>query len=268
MNNIAFDKYLNLVGVKAAAPSYDLLCRIVKAHLIKIPFENISKLLFKKQGMNNIPTLDTFLEGIEKYNFGGTCYTNNYYLHLLLQHLGFDVKLCGADMKSPDVHLINIVTIDKREFIVDGGYAAPFLIPMPRDLNTDFVINSGNEKYIVKPVDETRRTRVEQYSDNKLQHWYTAKPKPRKIEEFRKVIEDSYSDDATFMNAVRAVRLNENVSVSLRNFSITETTGSDVHTIKINLEEMPGVIAEKFGMPEKLVKEALKCIKEIKDIYD
>ena len=57
-------------------------------------------------------------------------------------------------MKNPDVHLINIVTIDKHEFIVDGGYAAPFLIPLSRDLKTDFVINSGNEKYIVKPKDQ------------------------------------------------------------------------------------------------------------------
>jgi N-hydroxyarylamine O-acetyltransferase len=220
-NSIPFDKYLNLIGVKVAAPSYELLCNLVKAHLIKIPFENISKLLFKKQGVHNIPDLDTFLEGIEKYNFGGTCYTNNYYFHLLLQHLGFDVKLCGADMKNPDVHLINIVDIDGQEFIVDGGYAAPFLTPLPRDLDTDFIINSDNEKYIVKPKDETGRTRVEQYSDNKLQHWYTAKPEPRKIEEFQKVIEDSYADDAIFMNAVRAIRFTENSSVSLRNFTIT-----------------------------------------------
>ena len=85
--NILFDKYLRLIGVEAAVPSYELLRRIVKAHLIKIPFENISKLLFKKQGMNYIPTLQTFLDGIEKHNFGGTCYTNNYYLNKNLQNL-------------------------------------------------------------------------------------------------------------------------------------------------------------------------------------
>ena len=266
--NSLFDKYLKLIGVEAAAPSYDLLCKLVKAHLIKIPFENISKLLFKKQGMNKIPDLNTFIEGIEKFNFGGTCYTNNYYFHLLLQHLSFDVKLCGADMKNPDVHLINIVTINGREFIVDGGYAAPFLIPMPRDLKTDFVINSGDEKYIVKPVDETGRTKVEHYFNYALQHWYTANPQPRKIEEFQKVIEDSYADDATFMNAVRVVRFNKSVSTSLRNFSITETNGTDVYTVKINFEELLRVVSEKFGMPVILVKEALDSIKEIKDIYD
>ena len=81
-----FDKYLDLLDVEATVPSFELLYKLVKAHLIKIPFENISKLIFKRQGMNYIPTLQTFLEGIEKYNFGGTCYTNNYYFHLMLEH--------------------------------------------------------------------------------------------------------------------------------------------------------------------------------------
>lgn len=267
-HTILFDKYLTLLGIEAAEPSYEFLCKLVKAHLIKIPFENISKLLFKKQRMNYIPTLQTFLEGIEKYNFGGTCYTNNYYFYLLLEYLGFDVKLCGADMKNPDVHLVNIVKIDWQEFIVDGGYAAPFLEPLPRDLNTDFEINNGNKKYIVKPKDENRKTKVEQYSENKLQHWYTAKPQPRKIEEFRRVIEDSYTGDSTFMNEIRIVRFDDNSSVSLRNFMLKETIGASVQTVKVNRDELPAVAQEKFGMPDSLVKEALDSVKEIKDIYD
>jgi arylamine N-acetyltransferase len=266
-NNL-FEKYLALLGLKKSEPDFDFLCKLVKAHLIKIPFENISKLLFKKQGMNYIPDLFTFLDGIEKYNFGGTCYTNNYYFNLLLKHLNFDVKLCGADMKNPDVHLINIVTIDKQEFIVDGGYAAPFLTPLPRELNTDFVINSGNEKYIVKPKDENGKTKVEQHSGDIVQHWYTAKPQPREIEEFRKVIENSYAEDATFMNAIRIVRFSENGSISLTNFMLTQTTGAHVHNIKISREDIPAIALEKFGMPESLMKEAVESVKKIKDIYD
>jgi arylamine N-acetyltransferase len=267
-NNYLFDKYLKLIGVEADAPSYKLLCRIVKAHLIKIPFENISKLLIKKQERNNLPSFAEFLYGIEKYNFGGTCYANNYYLYLLLEHLGFDVKLCGADMKNPDVHLISIVNIDGKEYIVDVGYAAPFLKPLPRDLKTNYVLKRGNEKYIVKTKDKKGKTEVEQYYNNKLQHWYTAKPQPRKIEEFRNVIENSYDDDATFMNAIRAVRFTENGSVSLKNFMLTETNGTNVITTKISRYEIPGAVFEKFGMPENLVKEALESIKEIKDIYN
>jgi arylamine N-acetyltransferase len=171
-------------------------------------------------------------------------------------------------MKNPDVHLISMVNIDGKEYIVDGGYAAPFLKPLPRDLNTEIVINSGNDKYIVNPKDENGRTKVEQFCNGELMHWYTAKPQLRKIEEFRNVIEDSYTDHSTFMNALRITSFSENGSIALKNLTLTETTGSNTSTIKIKRKEIPAVALEKFGMPEHLVKEALENIKELKDIYD
>lgn len=263
-----FEKYLKLLGVEAADPSFDLLCRIVKAHLIKIPFENISKLLLKKQGLKYIPELDIYLEGIEKNNFGGTCYSNNYYLYLLLDHIGFNVKLCGADMKNPDVHLVSMVNVDGGEYIVDGGYAAPFLKPLPRDLNTDHIIRAGREEYLIKPRDDMGRTRVEQYYKGELQHWYTAKPYPRNIGEFRSVIEDSYQDYSTFMNAICITRFSENGSSALKNLFLTDTNSEGARTIKIKRDDIPSIVAEKFRMPESLVKEALESVGELKDIYD
>jgi arylamine N-acetyltransferase len=263
-----FSKYLQLLGVDKSKQGLDLLNRVVKAHLIKVPFENISKLLYKKQGMNYIPDLELFLEGIEKYNFGGTCYTNNYYLFSLLKYLGYDIKLCAADMKNPDVHLISIVKIDNKEFIVDGGYAAPFLIPLPRDLKEDFVITLGNEKYIIKPKDGLGRTKVEQYSDGKLQHWYIVKPEGKRIEEFNKVIKDSYSDNAVFMNAVRITRYSANGSKVLKNFSFTEIAGNEYKTRKISPAYLSSEIEMNFGIPLIVVNEAIGSIKELKDIYD
>jgi len=263
-----FDKYLHLLEVEKSQPSLDLLSRIVKAHLIKVPFENISKLLHKKQGIKQIPDLSTFLTGIEKYNFGGTCYSNNFYLYSLLKHLGYDIKLCGADMKNPDVHLISIVNMEDKEYIVDGGYAAPFLNPLPRDLKEDYVITIGIEKYIIKPKDELGRTTIEQYNNENLQHWYSAKPQERKIEDFQKVIEDSYADDAIFMNAVRITRFSETGSKVLKNLSLTETVRNEYKTRRITLGELPTVIQENFGVPQLVVSEAIISIKELKDIYD
>ena len=263
-----FKKYLSLLEAEEASPSRELLNKIVKAHLIKVPFENISKLLFKQKGVNNIPKFADFLEGIEKHNFGGTCYTNNYYLCLLLEHLGFDITLCGADMKKPDVHLISRVKINGHEYIVDGGYAAPFLNPLPADLNSDFIISLGNEKYVVKPKDENGKTRVEQHYNGKLQHWYTANTKPRKIEDFSKVIADSYADDAVFMNAVRITRFTENGALVQKNFMFAETNGAETFTVKLNLGELPDFVESKFQMPAELLRQALNSIKELKDIYE
>ncbi len=263
-----FDKYLDLLGVEASSPSFEFLCRIVRAHLLRIPFENVSKLLYKKEGMDNLPGLPAYLKGIEKYNFGGTCYANNYYLNLLLNHLGFDVKLCGADMKNPDVHLINIVTVEGHEFIVDGGYAAPFLEPLPRFLANDYVINLGPEKFILKPKDKSGLSKLEQYYNGEFKHWYTAKPKPRSIEEFRRVIKDSYSDDSMFMNIFRISRFTENGSLVMRNMQLTETTDSLTTTIELPRSEIPGIIEKRFLMPANVVREALGMLKELKDTFD
>lgn len=267
-HNTLFKKYLTLLGVEEAKPSLELLNKIVKAHLIKVPFENISKLLFKQRGMKTIPDFEEFLEGIEKYNFGGTCYTNNYYLYLLLKYLGFDISLCGADMKNPDVHLIIRVRIDEHEYIVDGGYAAPFLYPLPVDLSTDYVVILGNEKYVIKPKDEDGRTRVEQHYNGKLQHWYTANTKPRKIEDFSRVIADSYADDAVFMNAVRITRFTEKGALVLKNFMFTEINGTTTFYTKLSRNELPDFIESKFQMHVKLVQRAVNSIRELKDIYD
>ena len=263
-----FDKYLNLLMVGEGNPTFELLENIVRAHLIRVPFENISKLIYKNQGMNYIPDLSTYLNGIENYNFGGTCYANNYYLYLLLRHLGYNVKLCGADMKNPDVHLISIATINEKEFIVDGGYAAPFFNPLRTDLDKDYIIDFANERYIVKPKDDIGRIKVEQYYNGKLQHWYTANPQSRKIEEFQKVIEDSYAGDAVFMNAVRITKFSKNGSLVIKNLYLTEMIGNKSFTIKIKRDDIPEAVQKKFGIPSDVVENAISNIKELKDIYN
>jgi arylamine N-acetyltransferase len=263
-----FDKYLDLLGVEVSSPSFEFLCRIVRAHLLRIPFENVSKLLYKIQRMNKFPGLPDYLNGIEKYNFGGTCYANNHYLNLLLNHLGFDVKLCGADMKNPDVHIINIVTVEGREYIVDGGYAAPFLEPLPRFLTGDYVLSPGNEKFLLKPQDKNGFSKLEHYYNGELKHWYTAKPKPRSIEEFSGVIKDSYSDDAMFMNIFRITRITVNGSLNLRNLQLTEITGSLTTTIELTRNEIPGIVETKFLIPADLAEEALSTIKNFKNTFD
>ena len=262
-----FEKYLSLLGLEESPPNLDFLRSIIKSHLIKVPFENVSKLLLKKRGINCIPVLREYLNGVEKFNFGGTCYANNFYLNLLLNFLGYDVKLCGADMKSPDVHLISIVTIDNREFIVDCGYAAPFFNPLPRYLSYDYTLTFGDENYIIKPKDSKGHTKVEQYLNGKLQHWYTVKPQARNIEEFQKVIEESYADNSTFMNALLIRRFTENGSHVLKNLYYSETIDDKTSTIKIHRKDLPIIIEQKFGMPAIVVEEGISRLKEMKDIY-
>ncbi len=142
-----------------------------------IPFENISKLYNRKHlGLAGLPSLQLYLDGIERYHFGGTCYANNFHFYSLLSTLGYSVKLCAADMTNPDVHMVIMVNVDGREYLVDGGYGAPFLSPMPRDLANDYVVELGRDRYVLKTQDDHGRSRLELYRDGQQKHGYVAKP--------------------------------------------------------------------------------------------
>jgi len=264
------EQFLHLLRIDRRKPCIEALTELVTAFAMRVPFENISKLYYMKlHGLRGLPGLKQYIGGIEHYNFGGTCYCNNYYLHLLLTYLGYDVMLCGADMSDPDVHVVNIVSLDGREFLVDAGYAAPFLKPLPRDLKRDHVITLGCNRYALKPRDRNGNSRLELYRDGKLEHSYTAKPIPRQIEHFAQAIEDSYISTSTFMNALLLVRLYPNRSTVIHNLSLIESEGTDCHKHQLaGRNELPKVIEKHFSIPRAIVSEAVAELGELCDVWN
>ena len=58
------EHYLSLLGVQRRKPGVDALGELVRAHLERIPFENISKLYYQKHlGLRGLPGLERFLDG-------------------------------------------------------------------------------------------------------------------------------------------------------------------------------------------------------------
>ena len=260
-------RYLRLLGIQKRAPSHRALAELVDAQLTRVPFENVSKLYYKKHiGLRGLIDLDRHLDGIERFNLGGTCYANNYYFHLLLCHLGYQVMLCGADMGNPDEHLVNLVALEGREYLVDVGYGAPFLKPIPRDLNEDYMIELGRYRYVLKPRDERGYSRLELYRDNQLNHVYTIKPVHRKIGYFRGVIEDTFNDKATFMNGLAIVRFYRDRSVAIWNFSLIESEGtvSKIHKMA-GRKELLRVVEELFSIPPEILTDAMDEIAKLND---
>ena len=263
------ERYLTLLGVPRQMPSVDALRELVQAHLLRVPFENISKLYYKKhQELRSLPSLELFLDGIERFHFGGTCYPNNYYLYQLLANLGYPTKLCGADMSNPDVHLVSIVTLEEREYLVDVGYAAPFLTPLPRDWATDYTIILGRDRYVLKPQDAQSCSRMELYRDGNLKHGYLVKPQPRQIHEFEHVIGDSYRQDATFMNALLLARFFVNRSLVIHNLTVIESQGSlsSIRTLA-NQDELIQVVSECFGIPKEFTIDVLNGLGQLEDAW-
>jgi arylamine N-acetyltransferase len=266
---VLIDQLLDLLAVEHRTPSLEALTQVVTGYVMQVPFENISKLYYRKRfGRRSLPDLQTFVNGIESCNFGGTCYTNNYYLHLLLSHLGYEVKLCGADMSNPDVHVVNVVSVEDRELLVDAGYAAPFLNPLPLDTQQNYSLTLGRDTYVLHPKDKQGRSSLEMYRNGELKHGYTVNPIPRGIDYFKKVIEDSFRDSATFMNSILLARFFPNRSVVIHNSSIITSQGSAYSIIEVHTrDKLIAIVEKQFGIPFDVVSEAISELGELQDSW-
>ena len=255
-----FVKYLRLLGIQKQRPSFKYLKNIIGTQLSKIPFENISKLFFKKRhNLKQLIDFELYLNGVEKYGFGGTCYSINFYLNQLLSWLGYDIKLCGADMKNPDVHIVSIVSIENREFLVDTGYAAPFSEPLPLDLLNDYSINIGLDRYILKPQTNNSYSKIELYRNGELKHGYRINPKARNIGEFRQIIEDSFKESATFMNALLLTRFDNNHLIMIHNMTFIESYGNISKENSIDtFKQLTSIINDRFCIPKPIIIESLE----------
>jgi arylamine N-acetyltransferase len=263
------DKYLGILGVHREPPSIHGLKRLVHAHVCHVPFENISKLHYMKHhGIRSLLGLDLYLNGVEKYRFGGTCYPINYYFYRLLVSLGYQARLCGADMSNPDVHLVSMVDIDGHEYLVDVGYAAPFTEPLPRDSITDYTISLGSDRYVLKPKDTIGRSRLELYRGGQLKHSYVAKPTPRSIEEFETAITDSFRNSSTFMNTILLARFCPEKAVVIHNFTILEFRGfRKTKRIVEDAKALSEVINDIFGIPSEISTDVLNGLHQFGDAW-
>jgi N-hydroxyarylamine O-acetyltransferase len=262
-------RYLEILGVSRKPPSLKALTELVAAHLTRVPFENISKLYYKKRlGLTCLPPIRRYLDGIEQYHFGGTCYSNNFYFYSLITSLGYEVKLCVADMATPEVHAVSMVTVEGHEYMVDTGYAAPFLSPLPRDLRTDYEVALGRDRYVLSPQDANGCSRLELYRDGLLKHGYLAKPAAKKIEDFSRVISDSFRPDATFLNSILLARFYPGRSLVIHNLTLIESHG-DKSAVR-PLQGSGAVIAaihEHFEIPQNVVAEAIAGLGQLQDAW-
>ena len=265
-----FKEYLNILNVSIRKPSLDALKELTYNHLTHIPFENISKMYYKKKfNLCYIPDFELYIEGIRKYNFGGTCYSNNFYFNKLLKFLGYNVVLCGADMSAPDVHIVSIIEIDKKEFIADVGYAAPFFVPLPRNLSTEYQINFGYDKYILFPKDSNGFSRLKFFRNGDLKHGYIVNPKSRTLAEFDCVIKASFEDTATFMNSLLIVLFGNNSSKVIHNFSVIEFKSDNYKKRTLpNENKLVREIVNEFRIPKEIVMESLSQISNYKDAWN
>ncbi|MCI5111938.1 MAG: arylamine N-acetyltransferase [Marivita sp.] len=122
------DAWLSRLGLPSDLPvTLDSLTTITRAHLDRIPFENLTVFC------GDVPELDSdaLTAKILHQRRGGYCVELNPLLCAGLRALGFDARLRMArvlwqrDVPGPRSHCLCLVTLEGREYLVDVGFGGP-----------------------------------------------------------------------------------------------------------------------------------------------
>lgn len=97
-----------------------------KHHLVKCPWENLTQHYSWHRTVTVRPSL-LFDKIVRQPGRGGYCMEVNYFFHLILVSIGFDVYLSGSRIFKVDhyggwTHCVNLVTVGGVRHLLDGGF--------------------------------------------------------------------------------------------------------------------------------------------------
>jgi N-hydroxyarylamine O-acetyltransferase len=128
------DRYLALLGVEREAPSLEALARLVRAHVLAVPFENVTAHLRRATqpaGPAPLPDPAVLLDAWERRAGGGVCFDIAAMVEPLLRSLGYRAHLVLGQISAPFGHQALVVELDGRRYLVDLGNGAPLFEPIP-----------------------------------------------------------------------------------------------------------------------------------------
>lgn len=260
-----FRRYLGILGWVGDPGLHEL----VSSHLIKVPFENVSKLLASARpaseehaGAGTLPDIDTFLRGIAEQDLGGTCYAIALHFTRLLSFLDYEVELLGADVGgAPRSHAVCRVRFEDAPYLVDVGYAAPFYQPIPLEA-LPIRVPHGDITYVVdRHVSGAEAIEVTTLRGNNKLQSYVAKPPALASEGFSQAIERSASDSAKLMRTLRISRFFASRVLEIVDSNLV-TTHHNITTVTPirDVEELEAVVHEQMQLPRLPVREAVDVL--------
>lgn len=133
------------LGVAIAPPSLAFLNAVYGAWCLRIPFDNVRKLIALREGytapLPGTHAVDFFAHWLA-HGTGGTCWSSSNALHMLLGALGFTTRRIAGSMRDLGyiTHGSTVVTVEGRDWLVDSSaltqrpvpiFTGPYLDPDP-----------------------------------------------------------------------------------------------------------------------------------------
>lgn len=152
------DGYLALLGIERQPPSLDYLRRLTRAHVLRVPFANVTSILRRASaGDAPVPPLErsAALGAWTDRRGGGVCFEVTDMFGTLLSALGFPAHPVLATISFPGSHQGVVVNVDGQRYLVDAGNGAPFFEPIPVFDPHPLVISQAGLSYRFHPKPDT-----------------------------------------------------------------------------------------------------------------
>jgi N-hydroxyarylamine O-acetyltransferase len=135
----------------AITPSPESLATLMRAHVYRIPFENLDAVCGRAPSLE----LDDLVAKMVRGGRGGYCYEHNSLFHAVLRELGFRVSTHAArvvlgareGMVRPRTHMILFVHFDDGPYLTDVGFGAPGCLLAPAPLIPDAEIHDTPRRH-------------------------------------------------------------------------------------------------------------------------
>jgi arylamine N-acetyltransferase len=223
----------------------------------------VSKLLLLgREGAGRVTTLAEFLDGIEHRDLGGTCHTNNPFLASLLNALGYQADLLGADMSKANVHTSIRVRLSGVAYHVDVGYGAPFRRAIRLD-RLPWEFEQGCYRFVFDRTAAPDAYQASVYSGEQHLHGYVVHPPAREAGFFDNEVIESYRPGMTFTTMLRIIRFFGGYEADLEDAKLSIHRGGETTTKLLrNMAELRAAVAGDLAMPRCPIEEAVAVLEE------
>ncbi|WP_248928830.1 arylamine N-acetyltransferase [Paenibacillus hamazuiensis] len=264
MEDLLLQQYLSCLRIEKRMPTLEYLRLLVERHLHLVPFENLSKFHYYlnrgTSGFKWFPSMDIYLDRLERENLGGNCYILNVHFGSLLRALGFQAEIVRAT--GGNAHWANRVTVEGRAFYVDIGYGAPLFEPLRLEEEPRF-FRCGEEVEIVR-LSSTRfmidRRANGQSIVTKYIEWM-----PVEVNDFEQDITHSLrdEDDNPFMRRIVVTLFKQGAAYSVvdRKLFVKSDQGTEIHEFS-RKSDWISMMEKSFGFRQAALEEALRFIAE------
>jgi N-hydroxyarylamine O-acetyltransferase len=177
MSSLNIRAYLERINYHGSlAPTAETLRALQVAHLLSVPFENLSI----HAGQPIVLDDDALFTKIVERRRGGFCYEANGLFAALLRALGFEVEMLSAQVANsegvfgPDfAHMALLVQLEQR-WLVDVGFGDSFREPLRLDEESEQV--QGDQAYRTLRADSYFLMQRREDSAWKTQYRFTLQP--------------------------------------------------------------------------------------------